>query len=147
MSLMSKQFFAYNRWLYESSFDVINVSINTVSTIVGSACLITRRDARRNSLLIELSAAFLGKNGRDNNTTMSWKWVSTERQRLMALHVAKFNGCTVMLTHTCTTSRLSRQWFWWQQSCYVLNMSVNGASMIVGHASKKIEGSCHHIYP
>jgi len=74
MSIMHIRFIAYNGWLYEASFDLINFSVNTVSTIFGLASWITLRDVRWHQLIIKLLAALLNKNGCDNNATVSQKW-------------------------------------------------------------------------
>jgi len=58
---------------------------------------------------MELSPAFRVKNDRNNIATMSQKWVSTEHQRLLALHHENCKGCAVASSHNRTIGRLSRR--------------------------------------
>jgi len=77
--------------------------------------------------MIEPSATFLGKNGFDNNTTMSYQYASTECQQLIAWLLGKSQDCAVTLNDNHTIGRLSMQTWLRQHRCYVLNMIVNGA--------------------
>jgi len=138
---MCIQFIPYNYWEYKRCFDVMNVSFNWVSTIVGLASCIIFRAAWQHQLIIEVSVAFLSKNGCDNSATMSETWAAMERQRLTALHLGTSKGCAVMLTHDRTIGRLSWQSWLRQHCCYVLYMSINGVSTILGLASGIIKGS------
>jgi len=70
-----------------------------------------------------------------------------ERQRLMALQLGKSKGCAATRTHNRTIGRLSRQKWLQQDRYYVLNMSVNRASTILGVASWIFKGLCYDINP
>jgi hypothetical protein len=58
-----------------------------------------------------------------------------ERQRFLALHHSKWKGSAATSSHNQTIGRLSRQKWLRQHRYYVLKMSVNGASTIIGFAS------------
>jgi hypothetical protein len=48
------------------------------------------------------------------------------------------NGYALPITHNRTFKRLSRQKCWRKYHYHVLTISINGASKIVGHASRKM---------
>jgi len=103
--------------------------------------------AWRYKAIVKLSAVFLGENRCDNIASMSETWFSTERQRLLALHLAKCNGSAATLSHNRSISGLSRH-TWFRRHCHrALKMSINRASTIVGLASWKIKGLCDYIDP
>jgi len=70
------------------------------------------------------------------------KWASTERQRLLALHLGNCMGCAATLRHNHAIGRLSRQNVIQQHRYYVLKMSVNGASTTLGLVSWTILVLC-----
>jgi len=72
----------------------------------------------------------------------SLKWASTERQRLLALHVGNYMGCAATLRHNRAIGRLSRQNLLQQHRYYVQKMSVNAASTTLGLVSLKILVLC-----
>jgi len=145
MSIIRIWFVAYKYWLYEGSFDVINVRVNRVSTIFALASWITLRAAQGHWLIIELSATFSGKHCCDINATVSWQLVSAEHEQLLTLQLPQSKGCTAILTYNHTIGRLCRQQWLRQYHCCVLNMSVNGASSIFGLACWIIMGLCRDI--
>jgi len=71
MSIMNIPLIVDNYWVDEGCFDVIHVSVNQVSMIVGHASWIMLTAAQQHQLIIELSAAFQGTNGCDHIATMS----------------------------------------------------------------------------
>ena len=77
------------------------------------------RAAWRHWTIIEQSSAFQCQNDCDNFATMSYIWVSTERQRLLTLQLGKCKGCAATLTHNQTISRLSGQNCWWPERNHV----------------------------
>jgi len=70
-----------------------------------------------------------------------------ECQQLLALHLTKSMGSTATSTHNGTIGRFSRQKWSWQHRCYVVNMSINGVSTILGIASWIIKGLCDDMNP
>ena len=70
------------------------------------------RAVQRHEAIITLSAAFLGKNGCNYITTMSYKSASMERERLLAMHPRQSEGSAAISTHYRTIGRL------FIQKCY-----------------------------
>jgi len=70
-----------------------------------------------------------------------------EHQQLLALQLRQSKRCAATLFHNGTIGRISRQHWLQQHCCYVLNMSINGASMIEGFASWMIKGLCSDLHP
>jgi hypothetical protein len=66
------------------------------------------RAVRQHEAIIALSAAFLGKNGCDYIATVSLKWASTERQRLLAMQLGQSEGSAATSTYNRTIGCLSR---------------------------------------
>jgi hypothetical protein len=70
------------------------------------------------------------------------KWASTERQRLLALHLGNCMVCAATLRHNHAIGRLSRQNRLQQHRYYVLEISVNRASTTLGLVSWNIPALC-----
>ena len=147
MSVMSIWFVAYNYWVYKGCFDVINVSVNRVSTIFslihwaidGLHCHILRK--------WQYWSVFLRK----RQMTCSLAHPKNECQRsindfwhCVMKHAV---GCAVALTQNRTIGCLSREKWRWQHCYYVLKMSVNRASTTCGLASWKMQGLCSDVTP
>jgi hypothetical protein len=147
MSIMQIRFVAYNYRVYNGSFDQINVSVNHASTMCWNMAWIILRAAWRHQLWNTISAACIGNNGCDKNATMPYKWVSTARQWVMALHLGQSTVCAATFTHTRTVCGLVTRKLLWQHHCSVLNMSSNGASTIIGFAPGIIKVRYHNINP
>jgi len=126
---------------------ILKMSINRAATIFGIASWKIQRAAWQHWLIIKISSAFLGKNGCDNIPTMSYKWASTECQRLVAWHHGRSNGCAATLSHNRTNGSLSTQKRFRGHRHYTLIMSGTGASTFQGPALSNIKRLCNHIYP
>jgi hypothetical protein len=82
--------------------------------------------------IIIIYTAFRLKNGCDNMATMPCKWASMEGQCLFALYQGKCMGCAGTWSHNRTIVRLFKQKPLRQDRYHGLQMSVKGASTIVG---------------
>jgi len=124
--------------VYEGFFNVINVSINRVSTILslthsainGLYCHIIPKQMYKLALL------------RTKQMTRSLPHSKYERQwsikdfwNCVLKHPV---GCAVTVSHNQTIGRLSMEQWWWQHFYYVLKMSFNRASTTFGLASWKM---------
>jgi hypothetical protein len=108
--------------------------------ILENAWAVQRRDP-----IIALLAAFLGKNSCNNITIVTWKYASTERQWLLALHYWKYYGCAATLKHNQIISCLSRQKRLRRHRNDILKMSVKWAWTTFGHASWIVWWQCGDI--
>jgi len=138
-------FIAYNYWVYKGSFDVINVCVNRVSTILNLT------HSAINGLHYPILPKWMYRSAllRKMQMTRSLPHHHNERQRRVneVWHcVMKYPvGCAVTVRYNQTIGRLSIEQWWWQHFYYVLKMSVNRASMICGLASWKLHGLCGDI--
>jgi hypothetical protein len=133
--------------VYKGSFDVINVCVNRVSTILnlthsainGPDCPILPKRKYRSAIL------------RKKQMTRSLPHAKNVRQR-------SFNnfwdcalkcpvGWVLTVHHKQIIGRLSIEQWWWQHFYNVLKMSVNRASTIFGLASWKLHGLCGEVTP
>jgi len=133
--------------VYKGCFDVINVSINIVSTILshthlainGLHCHIGPKSMYKSALL------------RNKQMTHSLPHTKNDRQRSVndVWHcVMKHSvGCVGTVSHNRTISRLSIQRSRQQHFYYVLKMSVNRVSTTFGLASWEMNGLCGNINP
>jgi len=85
--------------------------------------------------IVEALAAFIGKNHSNTLPASYWKWASTELQRLFVMRPGYSHCRLVAGSHTGIIGHLYRQNRLRYPPCPILNMSINGASMIVGHVS------------
>jgi len=140
-------FVAYNYCGYKDCFDVINVSINRVSTILslthsainGLHCPILPKRVYRSALLWKKQltrSLHHPKNERQRSINNFWHCIVTYPV-----------GCAVTVRHNQTIGRLSIEQWWWQHFYYVLKMSVNGASTTFGLASWKLHGLYGDVTP
>jgi len=140
-------FVAYNSWVYKGCFDVINVSVTRVSTILSLT------HSAINGLHCHILPKWMYK------SALSWKKQMTctlphpinEHQRsvndfwhCVMNHPA---GCAGTVSHNQTMGRLWIEQWWWQHFYYVLEMSVNRASTTFDHASWNIHGLCGDVTP
>jgi len=141
------RFVAYNYWVSEGCFTVMNVSINRASTIFsltqlaihGLHCHILPKWMRRSALEPKRQmTCTLPHPKKEHRWSVNDLW-----------HCIMDNpeGCAATLTHNSTVGRLATQQWWRQHRYYVLKMSVNRASMTFGHASWKIKVLCNQVYP
>ena len=148
MSKMFIWFVAYNYWVYKGCFDVINVCVNRVSTILNLT------HSAINGLHYPILPKWMYRSVllRKKQMTRSLPHPKNERQR----SVNKFRhcvmqypvGCAITVRHIQTIGCLSiEQWWWWQHFYYVLKMSVNRASTIFGLTSWKLHGLCGDVTP
>jgi hypothetical protein len=147
MSIMSIWFVTYDYWVYKGCFDVINMSVNRVSTIFslthwpikGLHCYILPKRMYRSVLL------------RNRQITRSLPHPNNERPwnvNHVCHCVMKFPvGCVVTVRYNRTIGRLSMEQWWWQHFYYVLKMSVNRASATFGLASWKMHELCGDVTP
>ena len=104
-------------------------------------CILENASAgRRHQAIFELSATCLGEQCWDNIATMSQKWASTERQRLLALHPWQCKGCASTSRHNQTIGCLSRWKCFLRHHHCTLKITINGALTISGLAIWKING-------
>jgi hypothetical protein len=96
-----------NKW--PTYCHILKMIVNGATTIFGIASWNIQSAVWLQQVIIELSAAFLGNNSGGHSSTMSYKWASTECQRLCALDRGKCMGCTAMLPYNRAIGRLSRQ--------------------------------------
>jgi hypothetical protein len=101
--------------------------------------------AGRHQANIILSVVFWGENSCSNIVILSSKWMSTECEQFLSLHLPKGNGCAAILTYNRTISHLCRQKKLLQHRYYVLKMCVNGAAMTFGIASWRMQWLCGDI--
>jgi len=147
MSKICIWFVGYNSWVYKGCFDVINVRVNRVSTILslthsainGLHCHIFPKWMYMSALL------------RNKQMTRSLPHPKNERQRSVnnfCHSVMKHpSGCAGTVSHNRTIGRLSIEQWWWQHFYYVLKMSVNRASTTFGFASWNMHGLCGNVTP
>jgi hypothetical protein len=147
MSKMCIWFIAYNYWVYKGCFDVINVCVNRVSTILNLThsainwrhCPILPKWMFRSALL------------RKKQMTQSLPHLKNEGQRSINEFwhcVMRYPvGCAVTVRHNQTIGHLSFEQWWWQHLYYVLKMSIHRASTIFGHASWILHGQCGAVTP
>jgi len=147
MSKICIWFVAYNYWVYKGCFDVINVCVNRVSTILN----LTR--SAINGLHYPILPKWMYRSAllRKTQMTRSLPHPKNECQRNVNEFwhcVMKYPvGCAVTVRHNQTIGRLSIEQWWWQHFYYVLTMSVNRASTIFGLASWKLHGLCSDVTP
>jgi hypothetical protein len=147
MSKMCIWFVAYNYWMYKGCFDVINVCVNIVSTILNLThwainwlhCPILPKWMYR--------SAFLWK----KQMTQSLSHPNNEHQRSVNEFgpcVMKYPvGCAVTVRHNQTIGRHCIEQSWWQHFYYVLKMSINRVSTMFGLAYWKLLGLCGVVTP
>jgi len=82
--------------------------------------------------------AFIGKTDCNTLPAPSWKWASTERQRLLVMHLGKSHLRQVVVSHKVIFACLYRLNRLQYPPFPIMKMSVNGASTICGHASWEI---------
>jgi len=80
--------------------------------------------------IIIVSAAFMGKIASDNIATNSWNWASTERQRLLVLHLKWSHGYAMAWTHNQTIGRLYQPKCQWWYHTRLLKLSGNRESTV-----------------
>jgi len=97
--------------------------------------------------IIALVAAFLSQTSCNNITTRSWKWASTECQRLLALSHARCYSCVATFSHKQIIGVLYRQKRLLRHRDYVPKPIVNGVSTTFGLVSWNIPGLCGNIKP
>jgi len=145
MSKMCIWFVAYNYWVYKGCFNVINVSVNRVSTILnlthsainGLHFPILPKHMYRLALLRKKQLICLlphPKNERQQSINYVWHCVRKYPV-----------GCAVTVSHNRTIGHLSIEQWCWQHFYCVLKMSVNRASTTFGLASWKMQGLCGNI--
>jgi hypothetical protein len=154
-------FVAYNYWVYIACFDVINVCVNRVSTILnlthsainGLHCPILPKWMYRLALLRKMQMTRLlphPKNEHQRSVNEFWHCVMKYpvgcavivRQWFLSLHLGNCMGCAATLRHNRAIGRLSRQNLLQQHRYYVLKMRVNGPSTTLGLVSWKILVLC-----
>jgi len=147
MSIMCIWLVGYNYWLYKGCFDVINVSVNRVSTILslthsainGLHCHILPKRMYTSALL------------RQRQMTRSLPYPKNEGQQSVNnfWHCGMNHpvGCGVIIRHNRTIGPLSIEQLWWQHFYYGLRMRVNRASTTFGLASWKMDGLCSDMTP
>jgi len=147
MSKMCIYFVAYNDWVYQGCFDMINVCVSRVWTIFnltqwvinGLHCSIRPKWMYRSALLRKMqmtSSLPHPKNERQQSINEFWRCV-------MKYPV----GCAVTVRHNQTIGRLSIEQWWSQHFYYVLKMSIQRASTIIGLVSWKLIELCGHVTP
>jgi hypothetical protein len=126
--------------VYKGFFNVINVSVNRVSTILscthlainGLHCHILPKRMYKSVLL------------RKKQMTRSLPHPKNEHPRSVNdfWHCVMKHpvGCAVTVSHNRTVGRVAIEQWWWQQFYYVLKMSVNRSSTTLGLASQKLHG-------
>ena len=148
MSKLCIWFVAYNYWGYKGCLDVINVSVNRVSTISslthsainGLYCHILPKRMYMSVLL------------RKKQMTHSLPHPKNERQRRLNdcwYCVIKHRvGCAVTVSYNQIIGRLStaKQWSW-QHFYYVLKVSINRAWTTFGLESWKMHALCGDVTP
>ena len=140
-------FVAFNFWVYKGCFNVINVSVNRVSTILshkdsafsGLHCHIGPKWMYKSALLRKKQMTRLlphPKNERQQSVNNFWHCVMKHPV-----------GCAGTVNYIQTIGRLSIQQWWQQHFYYVLKMSINRASTTFGLASWNIHGLCGDVTP
>jgi hypothetical protein len=133
--------------MYKSCFDVINASVNRVSTILsltqlainGLHCQILPKRMYRSALLQKKQ---MTRTLQDPNNENQW-WVNHFWHCVIKHPV----GCAVTVSHNPIIGRLLMEPWWWHHLYYVLKMSFNRASTTLGLASWKTDGLCGNITP
>ena len=147
MSKMCIWFVAYNYWEYKGCFDVINVCVNRVSTILNLT------HSAINGLHYPIRPKWMYRSAllQKKRLTRSLPHPKNERHRSVNEFwhcVMKYPvGCAVTVLHNKTIGRHSIEQWWWQYFYYVLKMSVNRASTIFGLASWKLHWLCGDVTP
>ena len=131
--------------MHKGCFDVINVSVNIVSTISslshsainGLHCPILRKRVYRSALWVKKKMTRpLPHPKHEHQQSVHDFW-----HCIMTYPV----GCAVTVHDNRTLGPLSIEQWWWQHFYYVLKMSVNRASMTFGLASWKLHGLCGDV--
>jgi len=133
--------------VYKGFFDVINVCVNRVLTILSLThsainelhCPILPKQMYRSALLPKkLMTRSLphSKNERHQRVNDFWHCV-------MKYPV----GSVVTVRHNQTIGRRSIEQWWWQHFYYVLKMYINRVSTTFGPASSKLHGLCGDVTP
>jgi len=147
MSKMCIWFVAYNNWVYKGCFDVINVCVNRVSTILnrthsainGLHCPIPPNWMYRSALLRKYQMSrSLPHSNHEYQRSVNEFW-----HCIMKYPV----GCAVTVRHNQTIGRLAIEQWWWQHFYYLLKISANREWMIFGLASWKWHGLCGDVTP
>ena len=140
-------FIAYNYWVYKGSFDVINVCVNRVSTILNLT------HSAINGLHYPILSKWMYRSALLRKKKMTWSLPHTKNECQRSINefwhcVMKYPvGVAVTVRHIQTISRLSIEQLCWQHFYNVLKMSVNRASTIFGLASWKLHGLCSDVTP
>jgi len=138
---------AYNYWVYKGCFDVINVSVNRVSTIL------SHTDSAINGLHCLIGPKWMYKSVllRKKQMTRSLPHPKNEHHQSVnnVWHCIMKHpvGCAGTVSHNRTIGRLSLQQWWKQHFYYILKMNVNRASMTFGLASWNMHGLCSNVTP
>jgi len=145
MSKIRIWFVAYNSRVYKGCFDVINVSVNRVSTIFSLTHLAI------NGLHCDILPKWIYKSAllRKKQMTRSLPHPKNKLQQCVnnfwhcvMKHPA---GCAGTVSHNRTIGHLSIEQWWWQQSYYVLKININRASTTFGLAFWNIHGLCSDV--
>jgi len=140
-------FVAYNSWLYKGCFDVINVSVNRVSTI-----LIFTHSAI-NGLNYHILPKWMSKSALLQKKQISRSLPHPENECQQSVNdfyhcVMKHPvGCAGTVNHNRTIGHLSIEQWWWQHFYDTIKMSLNRASTTFGIASWNKLGLCGDITP
>ena len=133
--------------MYRGCFDVINVSVNRVETILS----LTHSAINRLHCHILPKRMYKSALLRKQQMTSSLPHPKNERQQsvnnLSHCIMKHPVGCAVTLSHNQSISLLSMEQSWCQHFYCVLKMSVNRASMTFGLASWKMHGLCDDVTP
>ena len=123
------------RYKWHARYHILKMTVNGASIIFGLVSGKIQRATRRHYHIIELSAAFLGKNAFGDTVPMPWKWASMERQQFLAFQLRQSRGHAATSTLNRAISRLPRQKSFRRHSTYTLKMTFNKVSTILGLAS------------
>jgi len=147
MSKLCIWFVAYNCWVFKGCFDVINVSVNRVSTILSLTHSAINR-LRFHILPTRMyKLALLQKKQMTRSLphpTNECQWSFNNVWHCVMKHPV---SCAVTVSHNQTIGCLSMEQWWWQHFYYVLKMSINRVSTTFGLASWKMHGLGGDVTP
>ena len=138
-------FFAYNNWVYKGCFDVINVCVNRVLTILNLThsaingphyAILPKRMYRLPLLRKDRMTRLLPQRKNKPQRIVNEFWHCVMKYPV---------GCAVTVRHNQTIGHLSIEQWWWQHFYYVLTMSINWASTIFGLTYRKLHGLCDDV--
>jgi len=106
-----------------------------------------RTVVRQHSAIIDVLAAFMGKNDTDTIATTCWKWASMGCQRFLAFHLGESMGNATESTQNQHIGHLYGQKYYKRYRYHLLTFSIPRLSTIHGLASWIVWGLWNGINP